>query len=512
MFKSIKFNRIYLLCLAFTSGLTIMAIEISASRLLAPYYGSSTFVWTNIIGVIMLALAIGYYLGGKLADKRPEVNILLKLILFACFLLLSIPFFIQPLTEIVSKNILFWQSATILIFIGSLVIVSLLFFLPILILGSVSPFIIKLLSQSNDEIGKNAGMVFSISTIGSILGTFLPVLIFIPYLGTRKTIIIFSLLLIVITLLGLIKKKSLLIVFVFILPFNFFKLPAIKADSSAIYENESVYQYFQVVDRENYRYLKINEGLGVFSVLNKDPENFLTNTYYDFYNILPYIDGNEQNQNILILGLAGGTISTQLSNFFANKYNLNIDGVEIDKKLIEAGNSYFNLKNSSLTIYNLDGRNFLDYSAKNYNSIIIDVYSNQLYIPFQLTTKEFFESVKNHLSSKGVVAMNVNATSPNSKILKAITNTMLLVFNNVYTVQQEKDSWNFMVLAADNELNFKELKSLNEIQQLDSIIDLTLENVQKISYDKNSDYLIDDKAPIEYLTDWMIIDYLYKNL
>jgi spermidine synthase len=505
-----KFKKTYLLILAFTSGMVIMAVEISASRLIAPYFGTSTFVWTNIIGVIMVALALGYYLGGKIADTYPNPKMLLKICLIASFVLLTIPFFTGPLVDFISKNILVFKSASFFIFGGSLITVSLLFILPIILLGMVSPFIIKLLSQLDPRVGKDAGLVFSISTVGSILGTFLPTLLFIPYLGTRKTIIIFTLILILIVLIGFLKRKWLIIIPVFILPILWAKFPPIKNAEGIVYEDESTYQYFQIEDKDNFRYLKINEGLGVFSILNLQG-GVLTNSYFDFYNLLPYLNGNNSKQEILILGLAGGTISTQLHNFFAKNYDLKMTGVEIDKKMIDSAKKYFNLENENLNIYNLDGRNFLDLTSNNYNSIIIDAYSSQLYISFHLATKEFFEGVKKHLKESGVIAINVNATSANSNLLKSITNTMNLVFKNVYLIPISEDSWNYMVLASDNELDFKKIKSLNKIPELDNIVDHAINNNIKITYDNNFAYLTDDKAPIEYLTDWMVLDYLFKK-
>ncbi|OGY41862.1 MAG: hypothetical protein A2Y82_05400 [Candidatus Buchananbacteria bacterium RBG_13_36_9] len=506
-----KMKKIYLLVLAFTSGMTIMAVEISASRLIAPYFGTSTFVWTNIIGVIMVALALGYYLGGKLADTLADFKMLLKICLSASLILLIIPFLTGPLVDFITKNIIVFKSASFFIFGGSLITVSILFILPIILLGMVSPYIIKLLSLLDPQIGKDAGLVFSVSTIGSILGTFLPTLLFIPYLGTRKTIIIFTILLIIVVLAGFFKKKWIIIPFLLILSFLWIKLPPIKDAEGIVYEDESIYQYFQIIDQDNYRYLKINEGLGVFSILNLG-NSLLTDSYYDFYNLLPYLDGNNKKQDILILGLAGGTISTQLHNFFARDYNLQLIGVEIDKKMIDAAKKFFSLENNSLSVYNLDGRNFLDLTDNQYDSIIIDVYSNQLYISFHLTTKEFFQTVKKHLKNMGVVAMNVNAASPNSSLLKNITNTMLLEFNNVYLIPIAQDSWNYMALASDNELDFNKLSEFKEIPELANIIDRAKTNNLKISYDNNFCYLTDDRAPIEYLTDWMVIDYLFKNL
>lgn len=503
-----KFKKLYLLSLAFVSGLTIMAVELSASRLIAPFFGTSTYIWVNIIGVIMIALAIGYYFGGKLADKRPDQKLLLEIILVACIFLLVTPFVVSPLAALITKTLLVANSASLVIFFGSLILVGLLFFVPILLLGMVSPFIIKLLSLSDTHIGQDAGSVFSVSTVGSILGTFLPVLVFIPLIGTRKTMIVFTCLLIFTALLGFVKKKwSVLSLIILLLVFV--KMPPYKQAESAIYEDESVYQYFQVADLEELRYLSINEGLAMYSVINKNPDNVLTGSYFDYYNLLPYLDGNNKKQDILVIGLAGGTISSQLNHFFAQDYDLEIDGVEIDDKLIDVARKYFNLDNDSLTVHNMDGRIYLDFTDKKYDAIIVDAYANQIYIPFHLTTTEFFATVKNRLSDNGLVAMNVNATDGESALLRAITNSMSGSFNHVYILDLQH--LNYLVLASDQSLNFDQLSQMNVREELQTMALDAQSNYREVNFDPKFPVLTDDKAPIEYLTDWMILDYALKT-
>ncbi len=488
-----------------------MAVELSAARLIAPYFGTSTFVWTNIIGVIMFALAIGYYLGGKIADKNPRLKFILEAILLACFILIIIPFVTKPLVFLIVNQIITFKASTVLIFVGSLLTVSVLFIIPILILGMVSPYIIKLLSLIDPNIGKDAGLVFSISTIGSIIGTFLPILVFIPFFGTRKTIIIFSLILMFIALIGLIKVKWKLLLFILVIPFLTLNFSTIKQASSHVYETESAYQYIEVQDNDNQRILLLNEGYGISSIYNLDPDNVLTDYYYDYYNLLPYISGNTQKQDILILGLAGGIISTQLDHFFAQDYDLHIDGVEIDQKVIETAQKYFDLDNESLTVHNLDARNYLQFNDKKYDSIIIDAYSVQHYIPFHLTTIEFFKKVEDSLKENGVVAMNINATSKNAKLIRSISNTMLKTFNHVYFIQEKNNDWNFMVIASNNEIDWQTLNN-NKYSELDHLVTQSLENVEKIEYYPQYSYLTDDKAPVEFMTEKMIIDYVFKNL
>jgi len=504
-----KLSKIYLLVLAFVCGATIMSIEITANRLMAPYFGSSTIVWTNIIGLILAALALGYYFGGKISEQKPELTLLLKIILVSCIFLFFIPFLIKTVVGFLAQPIFGLKSATLFIFLGSFLTALVLFAFPIILLGMTSPFIIKLLSLIDPLIGKDAGLVFSVSTLGSLLGTFLPTLLLIPFLGSRKTIMLSALLLFCLALFGLIKEKIVIAGIVLLIPcIMFAKNTPIKTDKGIVYEDESVYQYMQVKDKDDFRILLVNEGMGLFSLLKKDGPHLspgLTGTYFDYYNLLPYLMGNKQKQNLLILGLAGGTISTQLNHFFAKGYDLKIDGVEVDKKIINLGRRYFLLENPSLVIHNRDGRDFLRTSQQKYDIIIIDVFANQLYIPFHMTTQEFFELVKQHLQPGGIVAMNVVAASEQSFLLKNITNTIHQNLPFVYLVKTNSQSWNFLVLGSGQEIDFQKLSCLDRQNPLFLIAQKVFDSYQKTDYDPRFGILTDDKAPIEFMTDWMLL-------
>ncbi|RMF89989.1 MAG: spermine synthase, partial [Methanobacteriota archaeon] len=197
-------RRRFLLLTAFISGMSIMALEMSASRLLAPYFGTSLFVWTNIIGVTMISLSIGYYYGGRIADRRPERGLLYRALAATGGYSVLIPF-VAPFVMGYSVKAIRTGSAGI--FYGSLLATILLFAPPLTALGGVAPFIIRLFGSEQKKAGGTAGSVFSVSTIGSIIGTFLPVLLTIPFLGTKRTIILFGTLLVVVGLSGLERKR-----------------------------------------------------------------------------------------------------------------------------------------------------------------------------------------------------------------------------------------------------------------------------------------------------------------
>src|SRR5439155_16482109 len=193
-----------LILLVFVAGAASLAVELAASRLLAPYFGTSLFVWANLIGLILLYLTIGYYLGGRIADRYPSPVVLYGLTSAAALLISAIP----PL----SRPILSWsQSAfatySISVFYGSLVAVILLFALPMILLGCVSPFAIRLRIEQVGKSGRTAGQLYAISTAGSILGTFLPVLWLIPTIGTRLTFFVFALALLLMSIIGLVATR-----------------------------------------------------------------------------------------------------------------------------------------------------------------------------------------------------------------------------------------------------------------------------------------------------------------
>jgi MFS family permease len=262
----------YIYVLAFFSGMCIMAVELCASRLMAPFFGTSTFVWTNIIGIIMIALSAGYVVGGRLADRKPRLDVLLRLLLSACGYLLVLPFVASPVVRWLSSLMVGLNSSFSFIFFGSLAAITLLFSLPIVVMGMTSPFLVRIIAQSGHE-GDSAGRIFGISTIGSVVGTFLPVLVFIPTVGTGKTILFFSAVLFVVTAVGFSRKGAALLSVAAAVPL-LLPVPSMRETPGTVYRTESAYQYIEVFDRGPFRYLVYNDAVGFQTVANK--KNVLT--------------------------------------------------------------------------------------------------------------------------------------------------------------------------------------------------------------------------------------------
>src|SRR5919108_2193353 len=193
-----------LILLVFVAGASSLAVELSASRLLAPYFGSSLFVWANLIGLIFLYLTIGYYLGGRLADRYPRPEVLYTLTIIAAFLISLIPFLSKPILQWSQSS---FATYSVGVFYGSLISVILLFAVPMILLGCVSPFAIRLRIERLGKSGRTAGQLYAISTAGSILGTFLPVLWLIPTIGTYLTFLVIAITLLLVSLLGMLSLR-----------------------------------------------------------------------------------------------------------------------------------------------------------------------------------------------------------------------------------------------------------------------------------------------------------------
>ncbi len=492
--REMNVSSLYIYVLAFFSGMCIMAIELCASRLMAPFFGTSTFVWTNIIGVIMIALSVGYILGGRLADRKPRIDVLLKLLLAACAFLLALPFVAPPFVRWLTSIIKNLDSSFSFIFFGSLFAVTLLFSPPIVIMGMTSPFLIRIIARSG-HVGDSAGRIFGISTIGGIVGTFLPVLVFIPTFGTARTILFFAAALFVVNILGFVRRRHALLTVAAVVPF-LFPIPSAKDTPGRIYSTESAYHFIEVFDEGPYRCLAYNDAVGDQTVANKT--SILTGFYYDYYALLPlYLD--PPPRRALIIGLGGGIIANQMSYFHPE---MGLDGVEIDPKVIEIARDYFALTDT-VRVFNQDGRIFVSLGEKKYDIVIIDAYTQQIYIPFHLTTMEFFSQVKKRLSAEGVLAMNVSSAREDSMLIESINNTLRLVFGHVYRLRIPESIENLLV-ASDRSIDFAFPVGAVPTE-LRGIAQHSRQSFKESPYDGRHKPLTDDWAPVEHMVDWQIL-------
>ncbi|HLG64234.1 MAG TPA: fused MFS/spermidine synthase [Ktedonosporobacter sp.] len=513
-----------LILLVFVAGATSLAVELSASRLLAPYFGTSLFVWANLIGLILLYLTIGYYVGGRMADRYPRPAVLYWLTIIAALIIGAIPFISRP---ILTWSLTAFATYSVSVFYGSLVSVLLLFAIPMILLGCVSPFAIRLRIEQVGRSGHTAGLLYAISTAGSILGTFLPVLVFIPNIGTYRTFLVFAASLMIVSVIGLaaarggssqppkvnVSNTLLTIILLVILTSGLANLEAqvqIKRPSGTgnggvmLKEEESVYNYIQVVQVGEETQLILNEGLGIHSIYN--PRHVLTQGPWDYFMIAPYFNNppftSSQVGRVCIIGLGAGTTVREFSTAYGP---IPIDGVEIDNDIVNLGRQYFHMQEPNLNVIVQDGRYFLQTTPRKYDVIGIDAYQ-QPYIPFQLTTTEFFHIVRSHLTPTGVAVINVGRTNRDFRLVTALAQTMRAVFPNVYIIDSLRFS-NSLVIgtnAATSLSNFSVNAGQLTNPLLQSVATDSIESGHIREEQHANAYFTDDRAPVEQLIDAII--------
>ncbi len=504
-------NKVYLYLTEFFAGMSVMAVELGASRLLAPYFSSSQIVWTIIIGTIMIAMALGNIYGGKSADKQPDPDKLYGRILIASIWIAAIPFVgkfvvlgISALLVItVSTNFLIWAA-----FISCMVI----FVFPLFLLGTVTPSLVKYTVESLDNNGRTVGFLNAANTIGSIIGTFIPTFISIPTVGTAMTFIIFSGILLLLGLIYFISSRrgviKCIVAGVLFIAFSLCgNLTGFAFwDKSVVYEGESVYNYLQVKEDPRMVSLSTNVLFGVQSVYMKS--GGLTGMYYDYALAAPYMTNESDEKDILILGMGSGTYAKQCTEYLDK---VNIEGVEIDDKITELAHDFFELP-ENITVTTYDGRAYLNVIDRKYDVIMVDAYQD-ITIPFQMSSVEFFRLVRSHLKPAGVMVVNMNMKSAKAdSINDYLSDTIAGVFSEVYTSDVSMAT-NRELFASDNP-HMTEILLDNISRVSDNSLRSQLGEVfRKLKpYEKGDRLLTDDKAPVELLGMRVIDDLISVEL
>ena len=481
--------------LVFGAGIGALATEITASRLLAPYFGSSTIVWANLIGIVLAALALGYWLGGRLADRRPEPRLLGLLVLGAAVFVAAIPFAAKPFLDLTVEGL---DTASGGAVVGSFIAVVLLCAPPVVLLGMVSPFAIRLAVSSIATAGAVAGRLYALSTAGSLLGTFLPALVLIPAIGTQRTFLVIAVLLAASScfLLGTryLVAAAALAALLLVPP------GAIKGEPGLIHEETSYYQYIGVVERpDGRRLLHLNEGVAVHSLWR--PDSVLTGGVWDAFLALPPLLGRPP-ERVAILGNAGGTTARALGVYYPDA---SVDGVELDPAVSRVGRRYFGMgDNPRLTVRDADARPFLRATDARYDLIVVDAY-RQPYVPFYLATREFFRLVREHLRPRGVVALNVAAVPDDKRLVDAVGGTLAADFPQV--LEWPALRFNTIVLGLTEPLSPDELASrlTSGPTDLAPLRELLARDARPMKVASRP--WTDDRAPVEWLTDRMIVRY-----
>jgi spermidine synthase len=504
----------YLYVTAFAGGLVSLAVELAASSLLRPHFGTANLVWAAIIGLILLYLTAGYFIGGRWADRSPRPATLYQIVAWAAFLVGVVPFAAYPVLRLAQLGFVSFNAAMLG---GSFVAVLILFSLPVTLLGCISPFVIRLAVKDVASAGRTAGRVYAISTAGSFLGAFLPDLLLIPTIGTRYTFVLLSLLLLAVALVGLARsgpRRLLLYLWmpaVIILLTLLMSGQPVKAAEDVIYETESAYNYIQVVEKENgCRQLLLNEGEGIHSVYC--PDQLRTTGPWDYFLIAPYFNPApctpDQVESVALIGLAGGTMARQYTAVYGP---LPIDGVEIDPQIVRVGREYFAMGGSNLNVIVADGRYALAHSGRRYTIVGVDAYRLP-YIPPHLTTVEFFRQVRDHLTDDGVVAINVGRASEDYRLVEAMLATLLQVFPSAHVIEVP-NSFNAVVVATIQPSEAGNLQAnLPGLEGDDFLYPTALQAIANLRPTQPGEVVFtDDRTAIELMTNALVLDFVLKG-
>ncbi len=492
-------NPLEVRAIAFVVGGASLGTEIAAARLLAPYFGASTIIWANTIATVLVALSVGYALGGRLADRRADLRGLCLVVLLASLLLALVPFVADPFLRL-SVNAL--GSLSIGGFLGSLAAVLVLVAIPVMLLGTVAPYASRLSVERVADTGRTIGSLYAISTVGSLVGTFLAALLLIPTIGTHRTFIVFALSLALVAAIGLRSWR------VWIVPGVVCASLAIPpaaigagvAGGRVIFSADTQYQYARVIQfRDGVRWLQLNEGVAIHSLYR--PGSYLTGGYWDDFLVAPFAGEASPPRRIAILGDAAGTVARAYGHFYPST---RVDAVELDGELTRIGKRYFHLGGPRLHLYTADARPWLQASHARYDSIFLDAY-RQPYIPFYLITHQFFELARAHLRLGGTFIVNVGHLPSSGALEQVVTATLRSAFR--YVVRDRFSADNSLLIASTRPL------SATNMIAAGARVPLALRGLLASVARRTGPALrggsvyTDDWAPVEWLTDLSILRY-----
>jgi spermidine synthase len=486
--------------LVFVVGSASLGAEIAAARLMAPYFGASTIVWANTIAVVLVALSGGYWLGGLMADRHPHKRGLCVMVLIAAGLLALVPIVAQPLLSVSVKA---FDQVSVGAFAGSLFGVLALVAVPVLLLGAVSPWALRLKMERVESSGEVAGRLYAISTFGSLVGTFASALVLIPFAGTQRTFMAFAVALALVAVLGLGVRWTLAplgIAALIAVPVGTVKAAG---EGRVIHEAETLYQYARVVQLDNgVRRLELNEGQAIHSEWR--PHTVLTGNYWDGFLALPFAATSKPSERVALLGSGAGTVVRAYERYFPQT---RIDAVEIDGELTEIGKRFFGLRERpGVRFVTADARPFLRRTDTRYDAICIDAY-RQPYIPFYLATREFFELVRKRLEPNGVVVINVGHPEDSDELERTLGATMHAVFPAV--MRDAMKPTNTLLIASGRAISAERLRAA----RLDpDVARLARGAAQRLEPRlPGGRVYTDDVAPVEWLVDRSIVSYAARG-
>jgi predicted membrane-bound spermidine synthase len=514
--------------LVFTTGAVTLGMELSAARLIEPAFGNNQIIWAALIGLILLYLALGAWLGGRLADRFPHRRELDYTMTLAAVGVALAPALSRPVLRLAATGMETFATGLL---VAALLAVFLLFSIPGILLGTAGPWALRLALQEPDrqsgQVGQTAGRLTAVATAGSLAGTFIPVLWLIPTVGTRWTFYLLALTLLVVVSLSTLRHPHRWVslgAIVLVLALAWISRPAApfalgdSARGEIIYTDESLYNTITVRQWGAERHLKLNEGIGLHSVYH--PQMVMSQGIWDYFLLAPLFRPAPalptQDDNLLLIGLAAGTVSELYTNIYGP---LPITGIELDPQIITVGQEFFAMQQANLTPIAADGRSWLAQQPPDatWSIIAVDAYRPP-YIPFHLTTVEFFQLVNRHLKPDGVLAINVGRTATNFDLVNALAATAQQVFPTVLLIDEPgpPDTLANTLLIATHQPVSLETTLLPNVASLPESLPAEFRTfaAEAATLARPADppaatpILTDDHAPIERIVHAIILDFL----
>jgi spermidine synthase len=489
-------NNFVLETTVFACGALVMIYEIIGSRLLSPYIGSSTYVWTSLIGVILAALSLGYWLGGKTADRKPDLKILAAALFLAGGAVAVTIFFKDVVLAVIAQS-------PVILEIKALIAALILFAPASVLLGFVTPYAVKLKMSDLADSGKTVGRLYALSTVGSILGTFLAGFFLIPFVGSTRTLYGIAAALLALSLLlapFALTKTNLTILIIFV-----FGVTATELQNYYLFKTKDLHdidteysrvQIFTMTDEPTGRKVRAMaiDPYFIQSKMYLDSDD-LASEYAKFYHLIRHF--KPDFQNTLLIGGAGYSFPKDYLKTYPDK---NIDVVEIDPQMTEIARKYFRLEDHPrLAIFHEDGRTFLNRAESGkYDAVLMDAFGSLFSVPFQLTTVEAVAEIARTLKDDGLVVFNVGGAvaGPSSRFLQAELATYRRIFPRVllFKVRPERadtEVQNLIIVALKSENSAPLQTEDAEISRLLAAIEQNYEQIP-------AEILTDELAPVEY--------------
>jgi spermidine synthase len=498
--------------MSFATGFAVMSGELGISRLLAPFFGTSTPVWAFVIGTVMASLSLGYLLGGFLAGKKQPERYLLLLPVVSGWVLLAMPWLLAALLR--GSLALFLQGS-----IGHLLTLALLaaplFFLPFLFLGAIHPLLLACVVGDDKgnvgNVGKTGGWLYALSTWGGLLGTFLGGLLMVPWLGSRTTLLLCGIALFVLSILGLhgwrrrAKAATLLAAVSFLTIFlgQHVLKKGESANSNIIYQTESRYHLLKVLEDGHARRLVFDEGFATQSLQLADGSLPLYDVW-GYYALAPALTQKGIPDEVLILGLGAGTSATLYEQLYPSTQ---MTGVEIDAAVVEVGRRFFALPKKTHVVLE-DARTFVRRDKGLYDVILVDAFHFP-YVPFQLTTREFFQEVAQRLRPGGALLLNVGRNGPDKEVVHAVAHTLGQVFPQVLGADVYNNSNTILVATRHAPQRMAGIASLGLPAEAQKALE-RLAMPQPWQVPPGAMVLTDEVAPVEWLTDRIFLRHVLR--